>query len=172
MEFLGAILAGSRVAGTIKNGIISLSVFENNPGVELLAFTCALVASATWLTVATYNAWPVSTTYSIVSSLAGVGVALGGADAVQWGWNGGKGLGTIFAGFGIAPGIAAGFGGVVFLLTKFLVLKRQDPVRAAMIASPVYFFGVTAILTLTIGKLNWRLLGSRGLTISSLQGRS
>ena len=157
MEFLGAILAGSRVAGTIKNGIISLGVFQDNPGVELLAFACALVASATWLTIATRNAWPVSTTYSIVSSLAGVGVALGGADAVQWGWNDGKGLGTIFAGFGIAPAIAAGFGAVIFLITKFAILKRSNSVRAALIASPVYFFGVTAILTLTIGELSLSL---------------
>lgn len=155
MEFLGAILAGSRVAGTIKNGIISLSVFQGKPEVELLAFACALVASATWLTIATRNAWPVSTTYSIVSALAGVGVALGGADAVQWGWNDGKGLGTIFAGFGIAPGIAAGFGAVIFLITKFAILKRANSVRAALIASPIYFFGVTAILTLTIGKSSY-----------------
>lgn len=49
--------------------------------------------------IATYNSWPVSTTYSIVSALAGVGVALGGKDAVSWGWNAGKGLATIFAGF-------------------------------------------------------------------------
>lgn len=169
MEFLGAILAGSRVAGTIKNGIISLSVFQDNPGVELLAFTCALVASATWLTIATYKGWPVSTTYSIVSSLAGVGVALGGADAVQWGWNDGKGLGTIFAGFGIAPGIAAGFGAVVFLITKYAVLKREDSVRAAMIASPVYFFGVTAILTLTIGQYPVECPIDEGLVADSTQ---
>lgn len=89
-EFLGAVLVGAKVAGTIKNGIISLSVFRNNPGVEMLAFTCALVASATWLMIATRNKWPVSTTYSIVSALAGVGVALDGPKAVQWGWNGGK----------------------------------------------------------------------------------
>lgn len=172
MEFLGAILAGSRVAGTIKNGIISLSVFEDNPGVELLAFACALVASATWLTIATHNAWPVSTTYSIVSALAGVGVALGGADAVQWGWNDGKGLGTIFAGFGIAPAIAAGFGGVIFSITKYAILKRKDSVRAAIIASPLYFFGVTAILTLTIGQSPSPAMLSRSQQLSrySLQG--
>lgn len=167
MEFAGAILAGSRVAGTIKNGIIGLSVFQNNPGVELLAFACALVASATWLTIATRNAWPVSTTYSIVSALAGVGVALGGADAVQWGWNDGKGLGTIFAGFGIAPAIAAGFGAVIFLITKYAVLKRKNTIRAALIASPVYFFGVTAILTLTIGTSHCASNSN-----SSLQGRT
>jgi solute carrier family 20 (sodium-dependent phosphate transporter) len=49
--------------------------------------------------IATNRSWPVSTTYSIVSALAGVGVAIGGKDAVTWGWNGGKGLATIFAGF-------------------------------------------------------------------------
>jgi phosphate/sulfate permease len=86
------------------------------------------------------NSWPVSTTYSIVSALAGVGVAVGGKDAVQWGWNDGKGLGAIFAGFVLAPAIAAGFAGIVFLITKFGILKRKNSTRAALIASPVYFF--------------------------------
>lgn len=85
-----AVLVGAKVAGTIKNGIISLSVFNKNAGVELLAFTVALSVSATWLMICTRLSWPVSTTYSIVSALAGVGVAVGGKDAVQWGWNGGK----------------------------------------------------------------------------------
>lgn len=150
MEFLGAVLVGARVAGTIKNGIVSLSAFHDNAGVQLLGFTCALVTSASWLMLCTYISWPVSTTYSIVSALAGVGVAVGGADAVQWGWNGGKGLATIFAGFIIAPGISAGFAACVYLLTKFFVFMRENPVRAGLYASPVYFFGVSAILTMSI----------------------
>lgn len=36
---------------------------------------------------------------TVVSAIAGVGVAVGGKDAVQWGWNNGSGLATIFAGF-------------------------------------------------------------------------
>lgn len=83
---------------TVKNGIISASAFQNDPGVQLLAFACAITASASWLMVCTKQGWPVSTTYSLISALAGVGVALGGPEAVQWGWNDGKGLGTIFAG--------------------------------------------------------------------------
>ncbi|CAK9779351.1 putative Sodium:inorganic phosphate symporter [Cutaneotrichosporon oleaginosum] len=149
-EFLGAVLVGAKVSGTIKNGIISLSSFRDNPGVQMLGFTCALVASATWLMIATRNSWPVSTTYSIVSALAGVGVALGGPGVVQWGWNGGKGLGTIFAGFAIAPSIAAGFGGVVYLITKYAVLKRKNQIRNALYISPVYFFTVAAVLTMSI----------------------
>ncbi|ODO08395.1 solute carrier family 20 (sodium-dependent phosphate transporter) [Cryptococcus wingfieldii CBS 7118] len=149
-EFLGGVLAGAQVAGTIKNGIISMSAFKNNAGMELLGFVCALVASATWLMIATRKSWPVSTTYSIVSALAGIGVALDGPGAVQWGWNGGNGLATIFAGFIIGPGISAAFGATVYLLTKYAVLKRKDPVRAGLRAAPVYFFGVAAILTMSI----------------------
>ncbi|OXG85309.1 solute carrier family 20 (sodium-dependent phosphate transporter) [Cryptococcus neoformans var. grubii Br795] len=149
-EFLGGVLAGAQVAGTIKNGIISMSTFRNNPGVELLAFVCALAASATWLMIATRKAWPVSTTYSIVSALAGVGVALDGPGAVQWGWNNGKGIATIFAGFVIAPAISAGFGATVYLITKYAVLKRKDPLKAGLYVSPIYFFTVAAILTMSI----------------------
>lgn len=42
----GGVLVGSRVADTIKNGIIPVEVFQGNPGVQLLAFVCALVASS------------------------------------------------------------------------------------------------------------------------------
>lgn len=116
----------------------------------MLAFTCALVASATWLMIATKNSWPVSTTYSIVAALAGVGVAVSGPSGVQWGWNGGKGLATIFAGFGIAPAISAGFGAIIFIITKVLVLDRKDSLRKAMYLSPMYFFTVIAVLTMSI----------------------
>lgn len=51
-----------------------------------------------WLTIATRASWPVSTTYSIVSAVVGVGIATGGWDAPRWGWNGAKGLAAIWAG--------------------------------------------------------------------------
>ena len=51
----------------------------------------AVMVSSLWLTTATRMGWPVSTTYSIVSAVAGVGVALGGSRSVNWGWNNGKG---------------------------------------------------------------------------------
>nr|XP_018262762.1 solute carrier family 20 (sodium-dependent phosphate transporter) [Kwoniella dejecticola CBS 10117]OBR84920.1 solute carrier family 20 (sodium-dependent phosphate transporter) [Kwoniella dejecticola CBS 10117] len=150
MEFLGAVLVGAKVAGTIKNGIISLSAFQGNAGVEMLGFACALAASATWLMIATRNSWPVSTTYSIVSALAGVGVAIQGADAVKWGWNDSKGIAAIFAGFIIAPGISAGFAIVVYLITKYAVLERKNSIKAGLMFAPLYFFTVTAVLTMSI----------------------
>ncbi|GAA6033370.1 hypothetical protein JCM8097_006717 [Rhodosporidiobolus ruineniae] len=150
MEFTGAVAVGARTADTIKNGIISSAAFQGNPGVQLLAFTVALSTSACWLMLCTYLSWPVSTTYSIVSAIAGVGVATAGVDAVQWGWNGGKGLATIFAGFLIAPAIAGGFGAVLYLLVKFLVLVRKNPVPYALAAGPVVFFLTSAVMTMAI----------------------
>ncbi|TFK96871.1 sodium:inorganic phosphate symporter [Pterulicium gracile] len=149
-EFLGAVLVGARVSGTIKNGIIDLAAFQDNAGVQLLGFTCAIMASGTWLMIATYNSWTVSTTYSIVASLIGVGVATGGGDAVQWGWNGGKGVATIFAGFLIAPSIAGCFGAAVYLISKYAVLVRKDSLRAGLYTIPFYFLAVGSILTMSI----------------------
>ncbi|PBK80826.1 sodium:inorganic phosphate symporter [Armillaria gallica] len=165
MEFLGGVLVGARVSGTIKNGIVTIDSFQNNAGVQLLGFTVALCCSATWLMIATRNSWPVSTTYSIVSAIAGVGVAVGGKDAVQWGWNNGSGLATIFAGFIIAPGISAGFAAVIYMLTKYCVLLRKNSLRAGFATVPVFFFGVTAILTMCI---IWK--GSPTLDLKELPG--
>lgn len=149
-EFLGAVLVGARVSGTIKNSIIPLSTFHDDPGLQMLGFACALVASSSFLAFATRMSWPVSTTYSIVSAIAGVGVAIGGKDAVTWGWNDAKGLASIYSGIFIAPAIAGGFGAAVYLITKFVVLVRKDPVKTGLFFSPFYFFTVAAVLTMSI----------------------
>ncbi|GAA5913923.1 Pho89p [Sporobolomyces salmoneus] len=150
MEFAGAVAVGARTASTIKNGIISAGAFQDDAGIQLLAFTCAIVASASWLMICTRYGWPVSTTYSLVSALAGVGVALGGVDSVQWGWNDGKGLATIFAGFGIAPAISGGFAAVLYLMVKFGVLVRKNPVPYALASGPFFFFLAAAVMTMSI----------------------
>ncbi|KAH6909782.1 sodium:inorganic phosphate symporter [Coprinopsis sp. MPI-PUGE-AT-0042] len=137
MEFAGAVLVGARVTSTIKDGI-------------LLGFTCAIVASSTWLTIATRASWPVSTTYSIVSAIVGVGVATGGWDAPRWGWNGAKGLAAIWAGMVIAPCLAGAFGVVLYLIVKYTVLVRKDSVKWGLITSPMFFFLVAAVLTMSI----------------------
>lgn len=146
-EFLGAVLVGARVTSTIKNGIISLSVFEGDAAVLLLTFTCVIIGSCTWLTIATRNAMPVSTTHTVVGAVIGAGIAARGAGAVKWGWNG---VGSIFASWGIAPAVAGGFAAIVFLLTKYLILKAKNPVKAGLILSPVYFFVVACVLTVAI----------------------
>jgi len=86
-EMLGAILVGARTADTIKNGIIPNSAFRGDAGVQMLAFTCALAGASIWVMWCTRHSAHVSSTYSLISSVAGVGIATVGASQVQWGWN-------------------------------------------------------------------------------------
>ncbi|KAB8976010.1 hypothetical protein FH972_026888 [Carpinus fangiana] len=150
MEMLGAITVGARTADTIKNGIIPNTVFQNNPGVQMLAFTCALAGASCWVMWCTRHSAHVSSTYSLISAVAGVGVAVAGARNVQWGWNNGKGMGAIFAGLGMAPVIAAGFGATIFMLIKLVVHVRKNPVRWAIYTSPAFFLIAGTICTLSI----------------------
>lgn len=149
-EMLGAITVGARTADTIKNGIIPNSAFRGNAGVQMLAFTCALAAASSWVMWCTKHSAHVSSTYSLISAVAGVGVATVGASQVQWGWNDGKGLGAIFAGLGMAPAISGGFAASIFLLIKFIVHARKDPVKWAVYTSPLWFLVAGTICTLSI----------------------
>ncbi|KID75737.1 Phosphate-repressible phosphate permease pho-4 [Metarhizium brunneum] len=149
-EMLGALTVGARTASTIKNGIIPLSAFQNNPGVQLLAFTCAAAGASLWVQWCTRHSAHVSSTYSLISSIAGVGVATVGASGVQWGWNNGKGLGAIFAGLGMAPAISACFGAIIFMLIKLVVHVRKNPIPWAVWTSPFFFLIAGVICTLSV----------------------
>ncbi|KND92828.1 Phosphate-repressible phosphate permease pho-4 [Tolypocladium ophioglossoides CBS 100239] len=149
-EMLGAITVGARTAETIKNGIIPNSAFRGDAGVQMLAFTCALAAASSWVMWCTRHAAHVSSTYSLISAVAGVGVATVGASQVQWGWNDGKGLGAIFAGLGLAPLISAGFAATIFMLIKVVVHMRKKPVPWAVYSSPFFFLIAGTICTLSI----------------------
>jgi len=149
-EFVGAVAVGARTADTIKNGIIPNSSFQGNAGVQMLAFTCALAAASSWVMWCTKHSAHVSSTYSLISAVAGVGVATVGASQVQWGWNNGKGLGAIFAGLGMAPVISGCFGAIIFLLIKYIVHVRRNPISWAVWSSPFFFLVASTICTLSI----------------------
>ncbi|EAQ91613.1 hypothetical protein CHGG_03548 [Chaetomium globosum CBS 148.51] len=149
-ELTGALAVGARTASTIKNGIIPSEAFGDNAGVQLLAFACSSAGAATWVMWCTRNSAHVSSTYSLVSSIAGVGVAAVGASNVQWGWAKGTGLGAIFAGLCMAPFISACFGGIIFMLIKLLVHMRRNPVPWAVYSSPLFFLIAGTVCTLSI----------------------
>ncbi|KAJ4403135.1 hypothetical protein N0V91_006711 [Didymella pomorum] len=149
-EMVGAITVGARTADTIKNGIIPNSAFRGDAGVQMLAFTCALAGASIWVMWCTRHSAHVSSSYSLISSVAGVGVAVAGAKNVQWGWNKGKGLGAIFAGLGMAPAASACFGAIIFMLIKTIVHLRKNPVPWAIWTAPFFFLIAGTICTLSI----------------------
>ncbi|KAK4149643.1 phosphate transporter [Chaetomidium leptoderma] len=149
-ELTGALAVGARTASTIKNGIIPASAFGDNAGVQLLAFACASAGASIWVMWCTRNSAHVSSTYALVSSIAGVGVAAVGAKNVQWGWSDGSGLGAIFAGLCMAPFISACFGAIIFMIIKLSVHKRKNPLPWAVWTSPGFFLIAGTVCTLSI----------------------
>jgi sodium-dependent phosphate transporter len=149
-EMVGAITVGARTADTIKNGIIPPTAFKGDAGVQMLAFTCALAGASIWVMWCTKHSAHVSSSYSLISSVAGVGCAVAGAKNVQWGWNKGKGLGAIFAGLGMAPAASACFGAIIFMLIKVTVHLRKNPIPWAIWTAPFFFLVAGTICTLSI----------------------
>ncbi|KAI5795372.1 phosphate transporter [Peziza echinospora] len=149
MEFGGAILVGGRVADTIRNKVIAVSNFEDQPGVLMLGMVCALVGSSTWLTVATAIGMPVSTTHCIVGGVIGMGIATLGHEGVNWGWDK-SGVAQIIASWFISPAIAGLFAAVIFSITKYGVLRRKNPLKWGFVMVPIYFAFTSGILTMVI----------------------
>jgi sodium-dependent phosphate transporter len=147
MEFAGAMLVGSRVTDTIRTKVISIELFESDPSVLMLAMVCAITGSATYLTIATRFTMPVSTTHSIMGGVIGVGIAASGPQGVNWSF---KGVSSVFAAWGIAPGISGAFGAIIFLATKYGVMRRKNPVKMSFFMVPVYFFLTSFLLALLI----------------------
>ncbi|MFW6117241.1 MAG: inorganic phosphate transporter [Thermoproteota archaeon] len=75
--FLGAVLMGGRVEETIGRGLLSGTVVP----LETLIIVFSI---ATWLTIASYFGWPVSTTHSAVGAVLGMGWIKWGIDGIVW----------------------------------------------------------------------------------------
>ncbi|KAL2865908.1 inorganic phosphate transporter [Aspergillus lucknowensis] len=151
MEFAGGMGVGATVADTIRTKVVDISRFENDAPLLMLGMMCALVASSTYLTIATRIGLPVSTTHSIMGGVIGMGIALVGADGVQW-WGGdiNSGVVQVFLAWVIAPFISGAFGAIIFLFTKYAVLLRSNPAFKALCTVPFYFFVTCTLLAMLI----------------------
>ena len=81
----------------------------------------------------------------------GIGVATLGTGGVNWGWHG---LAQILASWAIAPMIAGAGATIIFLLTKYGVLRRKNSLLAGLRMMPIYFAFTTGILTVSRPAMN------------------
>ncbi len=84
-EAMGAMLASGQVTNMIRYGIIDIQVFTDQLSVFVIGMLSALMSAATWLLIATYNGWPVSTTHSIIGAVLGFGLVGVGYQHILWG---------------------------------------------------------------------------------------
>lgn len=147
-EFAGAYIVGSNVSKTVRKGIFDpLEIAnaypaEHAPYILACGMIAALLAAGTWLLIATWMSWPVSTTHSIVGAVVGFGVLALGYKGVLW-----DQVGLISAGWVISPLISATVAYVIFGILLKTVFHKRDPVLAARRAAPKLVFILMFVMT-------------------------
>lgn len=142
-EFAGAILAGGQVTSTIRKGIVDVSGLGATPEILVFGMLAALLAAGTWLLIASYKGWPVSTTHSIVGSIVGFAIVGMGMEAVYWGK-----LGTIVMSWVTSPLLAGVLSFALFRSIQKVILDTEKPLENARKYVPFYVFLVGFVLAL------------------------
>ena len=131
---------------TVRKGMFNPELLPGIHGDEAalvlgLGMIAALLAAGTWLLIASYFHWPVSTTHAIVGAVVGFGCVGVGIANVDW-----SQVGLITVGWVVSPLLSAA---VAFTLFRFLlrsVFFKEDPVTAAKRIAPRLVFVVVIVL--------------------------
>lgn len=134
-EFCGAYLAGGEVTETIRSGIVQSNVVEDTPHLLVYGMLSTLLATGVWLTVASANGWPVSTTHTVIGAIIGFAAVGISVDSVQW-----SQIGSIVASWIISPVLAGTISYILFRSVQRLILNTPDPFSQAKRYVPVYLF--------------------------------
>lgn len=141
LEFSGALLMGTHVTSTMQKGILVASVFQGKDSLLFSGLLSSLAAAGTWLQVASFYGWPVSTTHCIVGAMVGFGLVYGGIGAVFW-----SSLLRVTSSWVISPVMGAAASFLVYKCIRRFVYSAPNPGQAAAAAAPIaVFLGITGI---------------------------
>ncbi|CAB4294902.1 unnamed protein product [Prunus armeniaca] len=132
LEFSGAFFMGTHVTSTMQKGILVANVFQGKDTLLFAGLLSSLAAAGTWLQVASYYGWPVSTTHCIVGSMVGFGLVYGGAGAVFW-----SSLARVISSWVISPFMGALMSFLVYKCIRRFVYSAPNPGQAAAAAAPI-----------------------------------
>lgn len=161
-EFAGAYLAGGSVTSTIRGGITDAAFFVDTPELMVFGMIAALLAAATWLIVASYFGWPVSTTHSIVGAIIGFAAVGVGMDAVHW-----DKVGGIVGSWVVTPMLAGVLAYLFFMSAQKLIFDTDAPLANAKKYVPFYMMFAAFMMTLVTVQKG---LTHVGLNISTAEG--
>lgn len=142
-EALGALLAGGEVTSTISSGIINSSLLSGNAPLLIQGMLASLLASGSWLLLASYFGWPVSTTHSIIGAIIGFGVLVLGINAVYW-----IQVGYIALSWVVTPILAGILAFALFRSVQLLIFNAKEPIANARRFIPAYVFIATMVVSL------------------------
>lgn len=153
-EFAGAYLAGGEVTDTIRQGVININLFAHDPQILVYGMMSALLAAGTWLLVASFMGWPVSTTHSIIGAIIGFACISVGTKAVDW-----SSIQGIVGSWIVTPIIAGVFAYLIFISAQKLIFDTKNPLQNAKRYVPVYMFLTAFIIALVTIKKGLKHVG-------------
>lgn len=134
--FIGATFVGGHVTDTIKKGIVDTTCI-NDLGVVIKGLLATLLAASLWITFATWRAWPVSTTHSIIGALVGFGLFSAGIDSINL-----VKLASVVLSWVTSPLFAGILAFVLFKIIHRFILSVDDSEKASLKIGPI-FVGLT-----------------------------
>ncbi|SIO27804.1 inorganic phosphate transporter [Salinivibrio sp. ES.052] len=162
-EFAGAYLAGGEVTDTIRKGVIDTSFYADQPLELVFGMMSALLAAGTWLLLASYMGWPVSTTHSIIGAIIGFACLSVGSEAVDW-----HTVQGIVGSWVITPFISGLFAYFIFLSAQRLIFDTDRPVLNAKRFVPIYMFLTAFIIAMVTIKKGLKHVGLHLTTLESV----
>ena len=152
-EFTGAFFAGDAVTDTVRKGI--LSVDFSDPMIDqafsqdiAFGFIAAMMAAATWLTIATRYGLPVSTTHSIIGGIIGVGLILEVKhDTSLIDWEVVQKVVMSWIASPLMGGLLAFFS---YFIIKKSILDSENPVERSRWLAPILAFPTFFVLGLAL----------------------
>lgn len=153
-EFAGAYLAGGEVTSTIRKGIIDAAPFADIPELMILGMISALFAAGTWLLLASFLGWPVSTTHSIIGAIIGFALVAVGSEAIQWGKVAG-----IVGSWIVTPAISGFIAYLIFMSAQKLIFDTDQPLNNAKRYVPIYMGFAGFVMSLVTIKKGLKHIG-------------
>ncbi|XDC88413.1 hypothetical protein R6Z07F_019586 [Ovis aries] len=144
-ETTGSVLLGAKVGETIRKGIIDVNLYNNTVETLMAGEVSAMVGSAVWQLIASFLRLPISGTHCIVGATIGFSLVAIGTQGVQW-----MELVKIVASWFISPLLSGFMSGVLFVLIRMFILKKEDPVPNGLRALPVFYAATITINVFSI----------------------
>ncbi|XP_075717574.1 sodium-dependent phosphate transporter 2 [Rhinoderma darwinii] len=153
-ETTGSVLLGAKVGETIRKGIIDVNLYNNSVPLLMAGEVSAMVGSAVWQLIASFLKLPISGTHCIVGATIGFSLVAIGTHGVQW-----MQLVKIVASWFISPLLSGLMSGALFMLIKFFILNKEDPVPNGLRALPIFYAATVGINVFSILYTGAPLLG-------------
>ena len=152
-EFSGAFFAGDAVTDTVRKGILTVDFLD--PMVDevfsfdiALGFIAAMMAAATWLTIATRFGLPVSTTHSIIGGIIGIGLILEvkhNTSLINW-----DKVQTVVMSWVASPLLGATIAFFSYWIIKKSILESEKPEDRSMWLAPILAFPTFFVLGIAL----------------------